>query len=238
MPQAWLHAIQATWYAYFYCVGRTKDIDMFKKIIFLFFLLYGCSTLLSQAQRGSYGLHINLTEYDGDLNGNQHQFYDFRFRQMGGSLSLQQYLNPSFNLVENFSFNQVRYQNTSKTQGVDANILALNLKLKYKFNNGYIFKETASIAPFLVGGIGETYIESWQHQEQSSRKVISTGQWKLNIVAGVGVLFQFDEQLGLEVSNTINVPLYDAWDGVSKGGNDVYLQHSVGVIFGFKAKRF
>jgi len=208
---------------------------MNRKIFFLFLLLYGCSTLLSQAQRGSYGIHMTLTEYDGDLNGNQHHFYDFKFRQMGGSFSLQQYLNPSFNLVEKFSFNQVRYQNTSKTTGVDANILALNLKLKYKFNNGYILKETASIAPFLVAGIGETYIDSRQHQEQSSR-VISHGMWKLNMVAGVGVLFQFDEQLGLEVSNTINVPLYDAWDGVSKGGNDAYLQHSVGVIFGFKAK--
>jgi len=206
---------------------------MNKKIIFLFFALHGCSTLISQAQRGSFGLHLNLTEYDGDLNGNQHHFYDLKFRQMGGSVSLQQYLNPSFNLVEKFSLNQVRYQNPSKTKGVDANILALNLKLKYKFNNGYIFKETASIAPFLVGGIGETYIDSWQHDEQRS-KVISKGLWKFNMVAGVGVLFQFDEQLGLEVSNTINVPLYDGWDGVSKGGNDVYLQHSVGVIFGFK----
>jgi OmpA-OmpF porin, OOP family len=205
---------------------------MKKKIIFLFFLLYGCSTLLSQAQRGSFGLHINLNEYDGDLNGNQHHFYDLKFRQMGGSVSLQQYLNPSFNLVEKFSLNQVRYQSTSKTEGVDANILALNLKLKYKFNNGYIFKETASIAPFLVGGIGETYIDSWQHKEQSS-VVIAHGLWKVNMVAGVGILFQFDEQLGLEVSNSINVPLYDAWDGVSNGGNDAYLQHSVGVIFGF-----
>lgn len=209
---------------------------MKKKIIFLVFLLYGGSTLLSQAQRGSYGLHVNLTEYDGDLNGNQHHFYDLKFRQMGGSVSLQQYLNPSFNLVEKFSLNQVRYQSISKTEGVDANILALNLKLKYKFNNGYIFKETAAIAPFLVGGIGETYIHSWQHDEQSSR-VISHGLWKLNMVAGAGVLFQFDEQLGLEVSNTLNVPLYDAWDGVSNGSNDVYLQHSVGVIFGFNKPR-
>lgn len=208
---------------------------MKKNVILLFFLLCGWSVLLSQAQKGSYGFHINLTEYDGDLSGNQHHFYDLKFRQMGGSVSLQQYLNPSFNLVEKFSLNQVRYQNPSKTEGVDANILALNLKLKYKFNNGYIFKESASIAPFLVAGIGETYIDSWQNEERSS-KVISRGLWKFNMVAGVGVLFQFDEQLGLEVSNTINVPLYDGWDGVSSGGNDMYLQHSVGVIFGFKPK--
>jgi outer membrane protein OmpA-like peptidoglycan-associated protein len=33
------------------------------------------------------------------------------------------------------------------------------------------------------------------------------------------------------VANTINAPLYDAWDGVDQGGNDLYLQHSAGLIF-------
>jgi hypothetical protein len=57
------------------------------------------------AQSGAIGFHATVSEYDGDLNGNQHHFYDFKFNQVGTAISLQQYLNPSFNLVEKISFN-------------------------------------------------------------------------------------------------------------------------------------
>ena len=51
---------------------------------------------------------------------------------------------------------------------------------------------------------------------------------------GLGILFQFNDRLGLEVANTINAPLYDGWDGVTKGGNDLYMQHSAGLILNLK----
>ncbi len=191
------------------------------------------STQSAYAQSGALGLHGTLTEYDGDLNGNQHHFYDFNFLKPGAAISLQQYLNPSFNLVEKFSFNQLRYQNDDGTLGVNAEFLVLNLKLKYKLNNGYLFKETAAIAPFLVGGIGGTYVESskYTHLDKSE---ISTGEFKGNIAFGAGILFQFNERIGLELANTINVPLFDAWDGVDQGSNDVYLQHSAGLVFNLR----
>ncbi|HEY5748637.1 MAG TPA: OmpA family protein [Chryseolinea sp.] len=184
-------------------------------------------------QSGAIGFHMTASEYDGDLNGNNHQFYNFKDQKLGGALSFQQYLNPSFNLVEKISFNQVRYQNDEHSQGVDADFWVVNLKLKYKFNNGYIFKESAAIAPFLVAGIGGTWIDSKQYTDASSAK-ITDGQIKGNVAAGVGILFQFNDRVGLEVANTINAPLYDGWDGVTKGGNDLYMQHSAGLIFNFK----
>jgi OmpA-OmpF porin, OOP family len=184
-------------------------------------------------QSGAIGLHITASEYDGDLNGNEHHFYNFKDQKLGGAISIQQYLNPSFNLVEKISFNQVRYQNEGQSAGVDADFWVVNLKLKYKFNNGYIFKESSAIAPFLVAGIGGTYIDSKQYTMTSSED-ISDGEFKGNVAVGVGILFQFNDRIGLEVANTLNAPLYDGWDGVTKGGNDLYLQHSAGLVFNLR----
>jgi hypothetical protein len=143
-------------------------------------------------------------------------------------------LNPSFNLVEKASFNQVRYQNDLKIAGVDADFYTLNLKLRYKFNNGYIFKESAAIAPFLVAGIGGTYIDSKQYTKGNTNDAITDGKLEGNAAVGAGILFQFNDRVGLEVANTINAPLFDKWDGIDKGGNDLYLQHSAGLIFNLR----
>jgi OmpA-OmpF porin, OOP family len=202
-----------------------------KIILLLMMCVVSCHFVV--AQSGAIGFHATLSEYDGDLSGNQHHFYDFKFNQVGAAVSLQQYLNPSFNLVEKISFNQVRYQTMSRLSGIDADFYGINLKLKYKLNNGYIFKESAAIAPFLVAGIGGSYIDSKQYIEGGAAK-ISDGEMKANAAAGAGILFQFNDRIGLEVANTINAPLYDAWDGVDEGGNDLYLVHSAGLVFNFK----
>lgn len=200
-------------------------------MLFLMLLWYH-----GQGQSGAIGLHVTASEYDGDLNGNEHDFYNFKDQKLGGAVSFQQYLNPSFNLVEKISFNQVRYQDEDQTQGVNANFWVVNLKLKYKFNNGYILKETAAVAPFLVAGIGGTKIDSKQYTNTADA-TISDNELKANVAAGVGILFQFNDRFGLEVANTINAPLYDGWDGVSKGGNDLYLQHSAGLVLNLRKPR-
>ncbi len=176
------------------------------------------------------GAHATFSEYAGDLNDNQYHFYDYAVLKLGAAISFQQYLNPSFNLVEKFSFNPVQYQNVDKSAGVDAEFLTLNVKIKYKFNNGYILKEDAVVAPYFVGGIGGTYINSKVYSDLD-RSTISDGELQANAALGVGILFQFNDRLGFEIANTLNMPLYDAWDGISQGGNDVYLQQSAGFIF-------
>lgn len=192
--------------------------------------LASCSFTLAEAQSGAIGFHATLSEYDGDINGNKHHFYQFDDPKLGGAISLHQYLNPSFNLVEKISYNRMIYQNQEKSAGLSADMFALNLKLRYKFNNGYIFKEDAAIAPFLTGGIGVTRIDSKQNNIFNTN-VISDGVYKASVAVGAGVLFQFNDRVGLELSNTINAPLYDEWDGIKQGGNDLYLQHSAGLIF-------
>ncbi len=51
---------------------------------------------------------------------------------------------------------------------------------------------------------------------------------------GAGILFQFNDRIGLEFANTIQMPFDDSWDGVNQGNNDIYLQHSLGLIMSLK----
>jgi outer membrane protein OmpA-like peptidoglycan-associated protein len=199
----------------------------------LYVVIMVCCAYAATAQHGAIGFHATIAEYDGDLNGNLHHYYQFASPKLGAAVSLQQYLNSSFNLVEKLSFNRVNYQNSDQSVGLKSDIFALNLKLKYKFNNGYIFKEDAAISPFLVGGIGVTRINS-QNDNNTSDSKVANGIYEANAAGGVGILFQFNDRVGLEVANTLNVPLNDAWDGVKQGGNDIYLQHSAGLIFGLR----
>lgn len=211
-----------------------KQLYFMKNILkSLLVVIVATCSVTAFGQRGAIGFHATVAEYDGDLNGNQHHFYKFSDPKLGGALSLQQYLNPSFNLVEKLSYNRVNYQNADRTVGFKSNIFALNLTLKYKFNNGYLFKEDAAISPFLIAGIGATRINSKRDTELSDSK-ISNDLYEANVAAGVGILFQFNDRVGLELANTINAPLNDSWDGVSRGGKDLYLQHSAGLVFSLR----
>lgn len=202
-----------------------KKVYYFPLVLCCFLL-----TIHKSHSQPSLGVHATLGEYAGDLNSDHFHFYNFSHPKPGAAISFQQYLNPSFNLVQKISFNQVLYQNPDKSLGVDADFYALNVKLKYKFNNDYIFKEDAVVAPFLVAGIGGTYIESKAYS-YFDNSPIADGEFQANAALGAGILFQLSERVGFEIANTLNMPFYDSWDGLSQGDNDVYLQHSAGVVF-------
>lgn len=192
------------------------------------------ATLLSivqvYGQGTSLGIYATLSEYDGDLNGNRHQFYQFKSQKVGAAISFQQYINPSFNIVEKFSFNQLRYQSDDHQDGFDGDFYSLNVKLKYKFNNGYIFQENAVVAPFLVAGGGAQYVITDEYNGVRSGPIMDGG-FVGNVAAGAGILFQINERLGIEVGSTMNMPLDDTWDGVDNGYYDFYLQHNAGLVF-------
>ncbi|MEJ1240837.1 OmpA family protein [Chryseolinea sp. T2] len=190
----------------------------------LFSLIHG------YGQGTSVGIYATLSEYDGDLNGNKHQFYQFKTNKVGAAISFQQYINPSFNIVEKLSFNQLRYQSDDHQTGFDGDFYGLNVKLKYKFNNGYIFKENAVVAPFLVAGGGVQYVFTDQYNGVNSGPIMDGGLIG-NVAAGAGILFQLNERLGIEVGSTLNMPLDDTWDDVDNGYDDFYLQHNAGLVF-------
>ena len=193
------------------------------------------------AQRTSLGIHATVNEYIGDLSGNNYSLYKFKNFNPGGALTLQQQLNKSFNLVEWAGYNKVEYFRPNadvvlgEINGVSTDFINLNVLLKYKFNNGYLFKEDAALAPFLIGGFGATYLNSQLFAgPQRTGKIDPEGVVKPSLIGGAGIYFRFNDVVGVEAASMFNRPFDDEWDGIKKGGNDIYLQHSLGLIFNLK----
>jgi outer membrane protein OmpA-like peptidoglycan-associated protein len=214
-----------------------------KKFTFLLLTIL----LLSQhsalhAQQSAIGFYGTATEYIGDLNSiyngvyrHNYTLYKFRKFKPGGAVSLQQYLNPSFNLVEMLSYNRLQFQKNTQSTGIDANFVVLNLMLKYKLNNGYLLKEDAAISPFVIGGLGVTRINSTQLLTNGAKGAkIADGLTKANLAVGAGLFFRFNDKFGIEASSIFERPFDDTWDGLVRGGNDIYLQHNLGLIFSLK----
>ncbi len=183
----------------------------------------------SFAQGNAIGIHVSTTEYIGDLNNNQFDIYKFKFIYPGVGISLQQRLNASFNLVESIFYDKVQYLTPDQKLGVDADFGTFNVKLKYKFNNGYILGEKAFFAPFLTAGVGATYISSIN--SGSFQAPFAVNEFKTDFAAGAGAIIRFSEKFYIEYAATLHQPVFDGWDGVTQGGNDLYLQHSLGLIF-------
>jgi len=203
----------------------------FKHFLFAVFLTAFLSPLL--AQKSSIGFHVKATEYVGDLNRHNYALFKFKYFKVGGGISLQQYLNSSFNLYEMASYDKVQFQVPDKSAGVDADFLTLNVMLKYKLNNGYLLSEDAAVAPFLIGGFGVSHVNSKRFATGNSSKIID-GEIKPQLAIGTGVFFRFNDAVGLEYAGIFNRPFYDAWDGFVTGGNDIYLAHHVGLIFSLR----
>jgi len=216
---------------------------MKKTILWSAFLFIITSFSAAVGQQSAIGFHGTTNEFIGDLSNNNYSLYKFKNFKAGGAITLQQRLNASFNLVEWIGFNQVEYIRPNKDRvvgqnnGVDADFFSLNLMLKYKFNNGYFLKEEAAISPFIIGGVGGTYIRSQFFTGPGMIGISKPdGEAKAMLMAGAGLFFRFSESFGIEVASIFNRPIdYDGWDGiVTTKSNDKYLQHSIGLIFSLK----
>ena len=201
------------------------------------------SKLESYAQGTGIGFHMTGNEYVGDLSNDNYSLYKFKNFKAGGAVSLQQSLNSSFNLVEWGGYNRVQhFRPTSDNvlgqfNGVDADFFNFNVLLKYKFNNGYLFSKDAFVSPFLIGGVGVTHIKSSVYSgPQAIGKTELAAVTKPSLLGGAGLFFRFNEVVGIEAASMFNRPFYDDWDGIKKGGNDMYLQHSIGLVFSLKKR--
>lgn len=121
-----------------------------KRLIISLSIALAVFSLPLNAQNFSIGIQGNVNEYSGDLNPNQFNFYQFLFPQAGGGIFFQERLSPSFNLLQSFSYDRVRYQLKDYSRGFDADIYNLSLQLEYKFNNNYILREQSFFQPYLI----------------------------------------------------------------------------------------
>lgn len=209
-----------------------------KSIRLLLVSLYCVIALCSKGQSNYIGFYGTVNDYSGGLNKNQFELFRFKYYKPGPSISLEQYLSPFFNIIENASYDWVQYQTDTKSAGVDAKFLSGDLILKYKLNNDYVFSSDAAIAPFIEIGAGATYMKTRQYTFDQSRSLI-TEETKLNALAGLGFTFRINEGVGFEIASKVYMPMRNGWDGKPQANNDmwsnaIYIQHSAGFVIALK----
>jgi OmpA-OmpF porin, OOP family len=210
-----------------------------KKTLLLFaaVLLLGISALHAQNANNKWGLgvHFGVMEYNGDY-GNQ--FYSFEQGYAIGA-SLARYINPSFDILGHFFYDRAHsidggISGTPTWLSFEADMFNLNLLAKYKFNNGYILKETAILSPFLLAGFGGNYSIS----NGVGEKEVFVDQKMLNpnLYGGVGLNVRVSESVNIAIQTSLLAPFTDKIDGtegtvapVSVKGNDLFLENSVGL---------
>lgn len=163
-----------------------------KRIFTLILFTALLSTAFSQNadKKWAIGLLGGKTVYNGDYGNG---FLDFSPFYGLGSLSIDRYLNPSFDLGIQGEYGDYGFFDEGKTKFLSTKTDGFFL-LKYKFYNGYIFKEDAVLGPYLCLGFGmATYSgENDKTDDQGVDIVVPAGiGFKLNMLPWLALQYQF-----------------------------------------------
>jgi outer membrane protein OmpA-like peptidoglycan-associated protein len=199
-------------------------------------LLLGLASTQAQNAENKWGigLHFGVMEYNGDYSN---QFYSFTQGYAVG-LSLSRYLNPSFDIMGHFFYDMSHSWDGGKAGmptwlHFESDMFNLNLLAKYKFNNGYILKETARLAPFILAGVGGNLALTTGVGENG---VFTNEKYaRPNLYLGIGLNLHIIPALDFSVQTALLAPFTDKIDGTEgkiaptpKKGNDVFLENSFG----------
>jgi len=204
-----------------------------------FYALLFLMMLTTQAQYNHVGFYGTVNDYTGDLNNNDFGLFRYKCFKPGLAVSFEQYVSPIIDAVETFSYDWVQYENELKTTGVDAQFLSFDFKFRLKCYKELPDAPPIKIAPFFELGAGGTYIKSRQFINDKPVKNLANDS-KFNLVGGTGLTFRLNDAVDFEIASRVYMPLYDGWDGITKGGdniwsNDINVQHSAG--FRFKLRK-
>lgn len=210
----------------------------------LIVMLFAYTAVVAQTADSKFAIGLSAvnSEYNGDYgNGiwNFDRFYP------GGGLSLGLYLNPSFDLGL-----QGNYGNYGYFKDVDSrffgNKFDMSLLGRYKFNNGYILKETAKFYPFLSLGLGFASYSRASSDTGTNPTIITSPGADFIIPLGAGLKYQITDRFALQYQYLYNFTNQDNRDEnrgatnpiyATKAGNDRFGEHMFSLIFSLgKAK--
>lgn len=228
------------------------------------FTLFVSSTLFAQTKdnRWSVGLHLVQNNYKGDLGPG---FLEFQKVNPGVGLSLSYYLSSTFDVSAKVTWAHTAYEDLTGTYAYNhggwadkigthnknnwrfyGGLWTATANLKMKLNNGWLLKEEAKIAPFIIGGVGMTRFDQTTVWRTVTEKVYSN----LALYYGAGFNIRLSEKLNMLVEAGIYNPMTDTYDGVSgdaggiaegwKGASesdDQFLQFSVGLTYNLGSKK-
>lgn len=199
----------------------------------------------NKAKRFALGINAGITEYAGDVD---YGFFKFKDPKPTGGITLDYYMNRSFNGQLTLSSGTF----SGETDGVPINsfetfFINFGLNIKYKFNNGYILKESSKIRPYVWTGIN--YIDykakntSGLLNNPGEQLPDATKEAAFSLPLGIGVGYQFNPIWGIHLQTNWSKPASDELDNFNlpapegfDDANDRVLMHQIGISYTFGDK--
>mgnify|MGYP000424526540 CR=1 FL=1 len=176
----------------------------------------------------SVGLQFGTIEYSGEV-GKEIFSFDTGIHPSFG-LNVAKYITPSFNLRGSFRYGMIDGSNA--VHNFENKLLDINVLLDYKFNNGYILKETSMIAPYIFIGAGDAISVYTNRNTGVKEQPLAY----FNIPMGAGLKFNLTSKMAISLETHYNYAITDELDGVISNDNkwdDSFLYNSIGFNYNF-----
>jgi OmpA-OmpF porin, OOP family len=214
-------------------------------------LLLASAFLTSNAQNSTQkwglGLQGGVHNYRGDLGNGLFTKYKAGTAFFGG-LSLNRYLNPSFDAGLGVNYGGLKYRNQENNsllpitggnldvsgQSFKTSLLDYSLGLRYKFNNGYILKEEAKIKPFIGAGVGMAHSLNPVSTLLAGTETKGANLTRFNLPVSAGFNFALTDRLNLLAQASYNFIASDRVDAVTtetKNMSDKFLAYGLGLTY-------
>jgi OmpA-OmpF porin, OOP family len=199
-----------------------------KKLFILSIIVFAASYSISAQtadKKWSIGIHGGLNQYNGDLGNGFYAFEDGNYGMFG--INASRYLNRFFDLSITGNYGKVGIAEddgivTNPTKSFLANMLHMNLNLRFKFLGNDNYK----LSPFIFGGIGLSHYKYLGNHSGKS----TDGSF----VTGFGLTYHVAPSVSLQLMDNFIFTDYDRVDNVEGPKYyDYYLQHSLGIAFNF-----
>lgn len=171
----------------------------------LFLLISVFSVKAQDLSKWSIGVFPSIFQYH---NSDGNEFFKLKESTVGGDLMVGYALNPSFSLEGHFVGANLDFNPDQAEEPLLAtDIFNLNAQLHYNFDNGYLLKEDACLAPLLFAGVGGIY---------------SAEGFGAVIPLGAGLKIRIDDLFDIQLRSSYNLTTLDEYN---------YLQHMAGFVF-------
>ncbi|MFM9028284.1 MAG: OmpA family protein [Bacteroidota bacterium] len=187
-------------------------------------------------QKWALGFHGGLMEPNTSL-GNEFLGLKADKNTLSLGISLQHYITPSFDL--GIYGVQGRPSQTAISGTYDNDILFLDLRAKYKFNNGIILDEDSRWAPYLQAGAGITRLNI--DADGLNGYSINESRGGNDIYGGLGVRYRLSNSFSLNFESGVHFPTEKELDanadntgtvgtGFLAGKKDKFMVHSLSLV--------
>ncbi len=152
-----------------------------------------------------------ISDYNGPLTDSYFDTDNFTY---GGEMKYTRFLNRSFNLGIPLRLGRVEYPSSDSLSSPTESLFASgDLTIIYKLNNGYLFKETSIIAPYLFAGIGGNYVFD-----------LDDSNFDAQVPAGLGFDIKLAKNVRLQLQSEYRYSLVNEFNN---------LRHTAGLKFMF-----